>query len=494
LNLTSGPAPLTVQFSDESSGLPTGWQWDFGDSEQSYEENPVHIFTQPGVYDISLTVSNIFGNASVTKSELVTIMDGTYFVITLPSEGIQIQNTDQLILNTTLVGNFSFDSEEGSSIILFEQDEASGIAQIRFMAENGTKFISVGNDTLTGNISRIVIRSYDLVPLNFSQETGNQCFFNFTLNINQYEPGGMVHSVAWAGSTPDDFNQFDLIALENNSILDYIAYSVQFKEDLQSENQVALIFGVSSDWVDQYGWRWCHHIEADPPGASVFVDSRYIGDAPICIEEGLSPGNHTVTVKEVGYYPKTFPITIDDKRDSIHVIRIGDDGTGEVLNTTFIGHDPERNLDFFRAESPNGLSTFGLASLSKSGNIPQLVNLIISEAAHAAGGGGGGGGGSSASASLGSALETTAPTPVAPEPAETLSPLPEERPAPEITSQSMDTAAPEEPTPLETSEAQEMSPLGSLVEGTSSLIILRNLSVIFVVIFVSLVFYLRWKK
>jgi hypothetical protein len=187
-------------------------------------------------------------------------------------------------------------------------------------------------------------------------------------------------------------------------------------------------------------------------------------------------------------------ISIDDKRDSIHVIRIGDDGTGEVLNTTFIGHDPIRNVDLFKAESPHGLSTFGLASLSKSGNIPQLVNLVISGAAHASGVGGGGGWGSSASTSLGSVQETTAPTPVAQELAETLSPSPEERTAPEITLQSVDTAAPEEPALPVTSEEQGVSPIGSLVEGTSSLIILRNLSVVFVVIFVSLVFYLRWKR
>lgn len=493
-NLTSGPVPLIVQFSDESSGLPTGWQWDFGDSEQSYEQNPLHIFTQPGVYDVSLMVSNIFGSASVTKSELVTVMDATYFVCTLPSEGIQIQNTDQLILNTTLAGNCIFDPDEGASIILFEEGEESGIAQIRFMAQNGTKFVSAGNDTLTGTISNVIIRSYDMVPLNFSQETGNQCSFNFTISTDQYEPGGMIHSVAWEGSTPDDFNQFDLIALGNNSILDHIAYSIQFKEDLVSENQAIVVFGVNSDWVDQYGWRWCHQIESDPPGAAVFVDSQYVGDTPICIEEGLSPGNHTVTVKEVGYYPKTFPITIDDKRDSIHVIRIGDDGTGEVLNTTFIGHDPERNLDFFRAESPNGLSTFGLASLSKSGNILQLINLVISAIVS---GGGGGGGGSSASTTLHSPHETAAPTPVASEPPETPSPLQEEppglgeSPGPEVTFLPGDTSPVQEPPPPTTSGVPGVKPW---FEGISSLIILRNISVIFVVIFITAVFFLRWKR
>ena len=493
-DILSGPAPLAVQFTDESSGTPVAWYWNFGDGETAEQQNPLHTFSQPGVYDVELTVANIFGNASLTKQEMITVMDGTFSTCVLPSEGIRVQDTGQLILNTTQAGTCSFDPEEGPSILLCSPDEQSGIALIMFHASDGSEFSPAGNDTITGTIEKVVISSCDLAPRNFSQETGNQCFVNFTLAMDHYEPGGVIHTVAWEGSTPEDLITFRDAAMWYNTILDHIAYCVRFEEDTRSPGPATLIFGISPDWIEKFGWRWCEQIESEPSGAAVFVDSRYIGDTPLCIQEGLSPGNHTVTVREVGYSDKTFPISIDDKRDSIHVIRIGDDGTGEVLNTTFIGHDPIRNVDLFKAESPHGISTFGLASLSKSGNIPQLVNLVISGAAHASGGGGGGGWGSSASTSLGSVQETTAPTPVAQEPAETLSPSPEERTAPEITLQSVDTAAPEEPALPVTSEEQGVSPIGSLVEGTSSLIILRNLSVVFVVIFVSLVFYLRWKR
>ena len=494
----SGPAPLAVQFTDESSGTPIAWHWNFGDGETSDEQNPDHVYQQPGIYPVNLTVANTFGNASLEKQDLITVMDGTFHTCSLPAEGITLTQESSgilLTLDTSQAGNCTGDVPSDPAAITCVPEEGTGIGSILFSSPAGGQFSGPENGIFTGFLGNISITSCDLTPLNFSPKAGNECFFNFTLNPDQYDAGGYIQTVVWEGCTPQDLTTFnDIKIMYNYGNIEDLVYTVRFEEENITTGPAILVFGVSSDWVDQYGWRWCIPIESDPPGAAVFVDSRYIGDTPICIEEGLSPGNHTVTVKEVGYYDKTFPITLDDKRDSIHVIRIGDDGTGEVLNTTFIGRDPERNLDFFRADSHNGLSTFGLASLSKSGNIPQLVNLIISEAAHAGGGGGGGGGGSSASTSLGSVQNTIAPTPVATEPAETLSPLPEEFPAPEITSQSVDTAAPEEPAPPVTSEAQELSSLGSLLEGTSSLIILRNLSVVFVVIFVTAVFFLRWKR
>jgi len=38
----SGPYPLTVTFTDSSTGDITGWQWDFGDGSSSTHKNPVH--------------------------------------------------------------------------------------------------------------------------------------------------------------------------------------------------------------------------------------------------------------------------------------------------------------------------------------------------------------------------------------------------------------------------------------------------------------------
>lgn len=71
-NVTSGTAPLTVQFSDTSTNTPTSWAWNFGDGGTSTERNPTHVYL-PGTYTVSLTVTNAAGLDSETKTDYITV-------------------------------------------------------------------------------------------------------------------------------------------------------------------------------------------------------------------------------------------------------------------------------------------------------------------------------------------------------------------------------------------------------------------------------------
>jgi PKD repeat protein len=53
--------PLKVGFVDSSGFAPTAWHWDFGDGVVSQDSSPVHTYTQSGVYQVCLIVSNAFG-------------------------------------------------------------------------------------------------------------------------------------------------------------------------------------------------------------------------------------------------------------------------------------------------------------------------------------------------------------------------------------------------------------------------------------------------
>lgn len=57
---SSGCAPVTVTFTDQSTGTPApnSWFWSFGDGTTSNQQNPTHVYTQPGWYWVSLGVGN----------------------------------------------------------------------------------------------------------------------------------------------------------------------------------------------------------------------------------------------------------------------------------------------------------------------------------------------------------------------------------------------------------------------------------------------------
>lgn len=70
---TSGTAPLTVSFSDQSSASPDTWAWSFGDGGNSSSQNPSHTYTTPGTYTVSLTASNANGSDGETKVGYIVV-------------------------------------------------------------------------------------------------------------------------------------------------------------------------------------------------------------------------------------------------------------------------------------------------------------------------------------------------------------------------------------------------------------------------------------
>ncbi|MDD1708397.1 MAG: PKD domain-containing protein [Methanoregulaceae archaeon] len=95
---SSGEVPLTVSFTDLSSGTPTSWFWSFGDGGTATVQNPIHEYQVAGVYTISLTVQNQYGAS--TKTEVGRISAGMIPVAAFtgnPTEGaapLMVQFTD----------------------------------------------------------------------------------------------------------------------------------------------------------------------------------------------------------------------------------------------------------------------------------------------------------------------------------------------------------------------------------------------------------------
>lgn len=73
-NITSGYAPLSVQFNDRSQNA-TLWNWDFGDGFNSTDQNPVHTYSSAGTYTVNLTVNNEGRTAS--KEAAIFVLNAT---------------------------------------------------------------------------------------------------------------------------------------------------------------------------------------------------------------------------------------------------------------------------------------------------------------------------------------------------------------------------------------------------------------------------------
>lgn len=81
-----------VTFTNTSSGMPTGFVWDFGDGTTSTAKNPTHNFSGTGTFTVSLTASNTLGSGSTSKPVPVTAGTALKFYSVAPCRVIDTRS------------------------------------------------------------------------------------------------------------------------------------------------------------------------------------------------------------------------------------------------------------------------------------------------------------------------------------------------------------------------------------------------------------------
>ena len=92
-NATSGPAPLTVRFFDNSTGDGIGsWAWDVENDGiiDFAEQHPVHTYTAAGRYTVNMTVTNAAGSSTEVKKDYITVTTpgGTVLSVNPPTSSV----------------------------------------------------------------------------------------------------------------------------------------------------------------------------------------------------------------------------------------------------------------------------------------------------------------------------------------------------------------------------------------------------------------------
>lgn len=121
----SGFAPLSVTFTDTSTGSPTGWSWDFnGDGViDSTAQNPTYVYSAPGLYSVTLVTNNASGRAQarvLAAIQVVSPIDPQFALVSLLAHGNTFTDSSVNALSGVLVGGVSIAADSnaflGSSI------------------------------------------------------------------------------------------------------------------------------------------------------------------------------------------------------------------------------------------------------------------------------------------------------------------------------------------------------------------------------------------
>jgi len=96
----SGCPPLVVNFTDQSTGSPTTWNWDFNNGNTSTIQNPSAVFLTSGIYKVKLVESNGTETDSVIKTITVFALPEVNFTVSSPN--ICLHDTIEFISEITL--------------------------------------------------------------------------------------------------------------------------------------------------------------------------------------------------------------------------------------------------------------------------------------------------------------------------------------------------------------------------------------------------------
>jgi beta propeller repeat protein len=438
INFTSSSgdnAPFDVWFNDTSAPSPDVTLWDFGDGTPvSYEVNPHHTFTSMGVYNVSLTVSTPncrnktvrqnfvsvglppvadfsgspvcevmpasvnftdrssgnptewawdFENDGIVDSNLrnpvnVYTMGGNYSVNltvanmvgikSLLKEGyVAVMNQSNFVFNTTISGlavsdnrvtlNTTVMPQYGltEQTLLLSPSPETGIEEVIMIGDVGG-FTFTG-DLIEGNVTRVFIHSSQIPLEGLNDTIGGGAYFNFTLELPRYPVNGTIVPYFYEKIIPCDYADFLTIVHGSGfgEITDS-AYEIRFlTSNMGIITNMTLNFTVNSSWVAE--------------------------------------------------------------RSKVWIVRLGDDRSGEVLPTNFVGEDLPRQLDVFSAYSPRGSSRFALATLPRTGNPLQIIVLIVQQLFHVGGDTSDGGIPTTTPTQTPTPTTTPAPVPTTPAPA-----------------------------------------------------------------------------
>lgn len=263
-DVTSGCAPLTVAFSDDSQNA-TAWAWTFegGNPSTSTDQNPTIIYHDAGTYNVQLIASNGTDTDTLVLESMITVNDVPVADFDVELNGLEATFTD----NSSNATDYSWNFGDGNS-----SDLANPVHQY----EQGGAYIvtlSVSNDCGTAELQDTLTIT-DLPTANFNTSTTSGCIPFNIMFTNESSSNTDEYSWVFEGGTPatsdeenptvvyNEAGTFDVTLIVSNSSgndtlvrNDYIIVGLDpIAEFTSSANGNEVSFTNQSMNADSYSW------------------------------------------------------------------------------------------------------------------------------------------------------------------------------------------------------------------------------------------------
>jgi PKD repeat protein len=189
----TGTAPLTVTFTDLSLRTPTSWTWSFGDGNTSTLKNPSNVYSSPGLYTVSLTVTNSAGSNSTTKLNYINVTEGAVAPVAgfsaTPTNGTAPLTVAFTDLSANSPTSWSWSFGDGNTSILKDPSNvysSPGLYTVSLNATNSAGF----NSTTKLNYINVTEGAVSLVGSSGTPTNGTAHLTVRFTNISSKNPTG----------------------------------------------------------------------------------------------------------------------------------------------------------------------------------------------------------------------------------------------------------------------------------------------------------------
>src|SRR5438034_727527 len=179
----SGNAPLTVQFTDQSTpgtSPITSRQWVFGDGNVSNETNPRHIYATAGNYTVILLVSSAVGSGREEKASyiqaLVAPVAPTADFSGSPTSGtvpLQVQFTDRSLTGGAAITSWSWNFGDGGTSTTQNPSHTYLIPGTYNVSLTATNSVGPGSITKNGYINAQIVPVGPTAQFSGTPRSGN---------------------------------------------------------------------------------------------------------------------------------------------------------------------------------------------------------------------------------------------------------------------------------------------------------------------------------
>lgn len=270
-DFTANPVNLevgnTVQFTDRSTGSPTGWQWSFpgGTPSASTLQNPSVLYNQVGDHDVTLTVTRNASNNSMTKTKFISVTEKVILPYCIPVS----VNSSQDYIKTVLISGVINNTTVGTGYYLYEVPTAftpGSVYPVTLTPNNSTyrnywkvwidfnkdgDFLDSGENVLTASNKRGPFSSSITIPATASGSTRMRismrsgaipqpCDGNFIGEVEDYNiilgsPGLRAYSLT--NSNVSIVNNNGTLRIYPNPVSQNLTIQV---DELQDQNELAI--------------------------------------------------------------------------------------------------------------------------------------------------------------------------------------------------------------------------------------------------------------